>query len=78
MSTTRQPQSDRYKARVGDRLVIQGHHEGEPRRDAEILEVRGPGGGPPYLVRWEDDGHESIYYPASDAFVQHLAHRRTG
>jgi len=78
MSTIRQPQSDRYKARVGDRLVIQGHHEGEPQRDAEILEVRGPGGSPPYVVRWEDDGHKSIYYPASDASVQHLARRRRG
>ena len=78
MGKTPQPQSERYKARVGDRLVIQGHHEGEPQRDAEILEVRGPGGGPPYRVRWQDDGHESIYYPGSDAFVQHLSHSRSG
>lgn len=69
--------SGRYRARVGDRLVIQGHHEGEPQRDAEILEVRGRDGGPPYRVRWQDNGHESIYYPGSDAFVQHLVHRRS-
>ena len=66
------------KARVGDRLVIQAHHEGEPKRDAEILEIMGADGGPPYRVRWQDDGHESIYYPASDAYVQHLSHRRSG
>jgi Domain of unknown function (DUF1918) len=67
--------SARGTARVGDRLVIQGHHEGEPKRDAEILEVRGPDGGPPYRVRWQDDGHESIYYPGSDSFVQHVSDR---
>ena len=40
--------------------------------DAEILEVLGDEGGPPYLVRWEDDGHVSRFYPGSDAFVQHF------
>ncbi len=64
------------KAEVGDRLVIQSHHEGEPTRDAEILEVKGQDGGPPYRVRWQDNGHESIYYPGSDSFVQHL-HRKS-
>jgi hypothetical protein len=38
-------------ASVGDRLVIKGHHVGEPDRNAEIIEVRGEDGGPPYLVR---------------------------
>ena len=27
------------QASVGDRLVIKGHHVGEPDRDAEILEI---------------------------------------
>ena len=39
-------------ASVGDRLIIRGHRVGEPERDAEIIEVRGPDGSPPYLVRW--------------------------
>ncbi|MFP5487562.1 MAG: DUF1918 domain-containing protein [Acidimicrobiia bacterium] len=56
---------------VGDRIVIRGHKVGEHDRDGEILEVRGPGGGPPFLVRWDDDGHESIIYPGTDAFVHH-------
>jgi hypothetical protein len=25
-------------------------------------------------VRWEDDGHESLFFPGSDAFVQHFQH----
>jgi hypothetical protein len=60
------------KARVGDRLVIHGHRVGEPERDAEILEVRGTDGEPPYLVRWSDDGHEGLVYPGSDAYVEHF------
>lgn len=58
-------------AEPGDRLVIHGHQLGEPAHDAEILEARGPGGGPPFLVRWED-GRESLLYPGSDARVQPL------
>lgn len=59
-------------AAVGDRLVIRGHRVGEPERDAEIIEVRGPDGTPPFVVRWDDDGHESLLFPGTDAFVQHL------
>jgi hypothetical protein len=61
------------KAKVGDRLVVKGHHVGERGRDAEILEVRGEAGGPPYLVRWADDGHVTLIHPGSDAEVQHPA-----
>lgn len=60
------------KTAVGDRIVIHGHKVGEHDRDGEILEVRGPDGGPPYLVRWDDDGHESIIYPGTDAYIQHF------
>lgn len=62
-------------ATVGDRLIIRGHRVGEPERDAEIIEVRGPDGSPPYLVRWADDGHESLLFPGSDAFVRHFDHQ---
>jgi hypothetical protein len=64
-------------ANVGDRVVIHGHQSGEPDRDAEVLEVQGPGGGPPYLVRWGDNGHEGIFFPGSDASIQHFEHRST-
>lgn len=60
------------RAQVGDHLVIHGHRVGEPDRDGEILEVRGDDGGPPYRVQWSADGHESIVYPGSDAYVQHV------
>lgn len=60
-------------AKPGDRLVISSHHVGEPVKDAEILEVRGDKGTPPYYVRWSD-GHESLVFPGPDAIVEH--HRR--
>jgi hypothetical protein len=59
-------------AKAGDRLVIHGHHVGEPDRDAEILEVRNVDGSPPYVVRWSDSGHEALVFPGPDAYVDHL------
>ena len=51
--------------------MVRGHQQGEPPRDAEVLEVLGENGAPPYLVRWED-GRESEIFPGSDIFIQHL------
>jgi len=59
-------------AEVGDMLVVESHRLGEPERMAEILEVRGRDGEPPYVVRWDDDGHESLFFPSSDARIEHL------
>ena len=62
------------QASVGDRIVIGGHRVGEAERDCEVLEVRGKDGGAPYIVRWGDDGHETLFFPGSDATVQHFEH----
>jgi hypothetical protein len=62
------------QASVGDRIVIKGHRVGEHDRDCEVIEVRGSDGGPPYRVRWGDTGHESTFFPGSDATVQHYEH----
>ena len=56
-------------AQVGDRIVIAGHHVGEPERDCEVLEVHGERGAGPYRVRWGGDGHESVFVPGSDASI---------
>jgi hypothetical protein len=61
------------RASPGDRLVVHGHHLGQPGRDAEILEVKGPDGTPPYVVRWADTGRVGVLYPGSDASVEHFA-----
>jgi len=62
------------QASVGDRIVIKGHRVGEPERDGEVIEILGSDGEPPYVVRWGDTGHESWFFPGSDASVQHFEH----
>jgi hypothetical protein len=58
-------------ASVGDRIVVHSQHVDVPVRDGEIVEVHGSEGAPPYLVRWSDDGHESLCFPGPDATVEH-------
>jgi hypothetical protein len=65
------------QAFVGDRVVVHGHRSGEPDRDGKVLEVRGSDGAPPYLVRWEDTGHETIFFPGPDVTIQHFEHHPT-
>lgn len=60
------------KATAGDRLVVHAHHVGDRPRDAEIVEVLGEDGGPPYRVVWQDTGGEAIFFPSSDAHVEHF------
>jgi len=57
------------RAEVGDRISVHSMHVGEPERDAEILEVHGKDGAPPYLVRWSDNGHVGLYFPGPDAQI---------
>jgi len=61
------------RAAVGDRIVIRAHRIGEHDRDAEVLET-GPNGEPPYRVRWDDTGHEGLFFPGVDAYVDHFEH----
>ena len=57
-----EPYESAAGARMGDRFIVRGHHQGEPDRDGEIIEVLGENGAPPYRVRWED-GHTSRGLP---------------
>jgi hypothetical protein len=57
------------KAKVGDRLVVLSKHLDEPTNEGEILEVHGPDGDPPFLVRWRSNGHEALVFPGPDAHV---------
>jgi len=58
------------QATVGDQIVIHSQHVDEQVRSGEIIDVRGPDGSPPFVVRW-GDGHEALLYPGPDAEVQH-------
>lgn len=63
------------RAEVGDRLHVHGRVVGQPEQTAEIIEIRGKDGSPPYLVRHED-GHEALVFPGSDAVVEHPSQQR--
>jgi Domain of unknown function (DUF1918) len=52
------------------RFHARGNIVGQPERTGEIIEVRGAGGEPPYLVRF-DDGHTSLVFPGPDAIIEH-------
>ena len=58
------------EAAVGDRIVVAAAILGGQVRDGEILEVSGDG-RPPYLVRWSDEGRETLFFPGPDAHVSH-------
>ncbi len=58
------------RAEVGDELTVKGRHQGDGERHGEIIQVDGPDGAPPYLVRWQD-GHDSLFFPSSDAEITH-------
>lgn len=63
------------EAHTGDRLLTHGRTVGQPDQVAEIIEVRGPRGTPPYRLRYAD-GHESLAYPGPDSVVQHAGAER--
>jgi hypothetical protein len=55
-------------AHVGDRIIVESNKVGSGRKSGEVVEVIPGSSAPHYRIRWED-GHESIVYPSSDAFV---------
>ena len=58
------------QANTGDRLLVHGRTVGQHDRVAEIVEVMGTDGEPPYRVRFED-GHEAVMSPGPDSVVRH-------
>ena len=54
----------------GDQLRVKGHRVGAPDRCAEVLEARGRGGTAPFLVRWDDTGHTTLFFPSNDAVIE--------
>jgi Domain of unknown function (DUF1918) len=57
------------QAAVGDHLHVHGRTVGDSEHIGEIVEVRGPEGTPPYVVR-HPDGHETLVFPGPDAVVE--------
>ncbi|WP_327015562.1 DUF1918 domain-containing protein [Cryobacterium sp. GrIS_2_6] len=54
---------------IGDRIIIRGRTVETPDKHGEIIEVRGPDGEPPYLVRF-GEGHQSVVYPGADFVIE--------
>lgn len=57
------------KAQPGARIVLAATHVGEPTRDGRVVEVRGPDGGPPFVVEWSD-GHTGLIFPGPGAVLR--------
>jgi hypothetical protein len=57
-------------ASIGDVIEVDRNKVGTPPRQGRILAVRGEEGHEHYDVEW-DDGHTSIFFPASTAHVVH-------
>ena len=55
-------------ANKGDRIVVESVKVDSARRSGQILEVMEGLAGEHYRVHW-DDGHESEFFPGSDARV---------
>ena len=60
------------RASIGDRLCMHGRTVDRPDRMGDVMEVRGPDGQPPYLVRF-DDGQERLVFPGPDCEVHPAA-----
>lgn len=56
---------------VGDELIVDSLHVGEPARKGEILEVRVDHGRTHYMIRWDDTGHETLFFPGPTSHVLH-------
>lgn len=65
------------QASVGDRLHVHGKVVGQAEHTGKIVEVHGPGGTPPFLVRF-DDGHTGLVFPGPDCIVEHLQQTSSG
>lgn len=62
------------QAMAGDVIRLRGNAKGQPDRTGCVIEARGAGGGPPYLVRFED-GRVSLIYDAPGGLVERPASR---
>lgn len=59
------------QATIGDHVIVHGRNVGNGDRRGEVIDIRGQNGEPPYLVRWEADGHEGLVFPGPDCQIEH-------
>lgn len=56
-------------AHVGDRIVLESTYASR-QRVAVITELRREDGRPPYLVRWLEDGRETLLFPGPHSRIE--------
>lgn len=61
-------------AQVGDRIVLEGTLLSESRRVGVVVAVAHDDGGPPYQVRWLDDGRTTLIFPGAEARIEPATH----
>ncbi|MET9315829.1 DUF1918 domain-containing protein [Kribbella sp. NPDC003505] len=54
---------------TGNWIIVESTHLNEHKRQGLIMEVHGPDGSPPYLVRWDDTGTESVFVPGPGTHI---------
>jgi hypothetical protein len=59
----------------GDHVVVHGRHVGNTERRGVIIDIRGSGGTPPYVVRWEPDDEQNLFFPGPDCHIESDASR---
>jgi hypothetical protein len=58
------------RAKVGDHIEVRGRRVGDPTRSGVIVAVKGAGGAePPFVVRWDGDPTEHLFFPGTDAVI---------
>jgi hypothetical protein len=72
VSIAREHVGGAMQAQVGDRIIVESHQVGTPRRSGTVVEPLSGQAGDRYRVRW-DDGHETILCPGSDTHIEHQA-----
>jgi hypothetical protein len=56
-------------AAVGDRVFVESVRPGHEHR-GRIVALRHSDGTPPYVVRWDDTGTETLHFPRADCRIE--------
>ncbi len=56
-------------AGVGDRVFVASVRPGHERM-GRVVALRHPDGTPPYVVRWDDSGTETLHFPRDDCRIE--------
>jgi hypothetical protein len=69
-STETESEEAAMKAHVGDRLVV----DGDGDRVGLIIGVQHKDGTPPYVIKWQSDGHVALVFPGPYARIVPAEH----